>query len=289
MIERWMWRVVLVGVVAAMSIGGAATGVAAATSDDAADAADIIADAMPSKLKASERSCLQNKLSSSDLAPQIVAAGSLDAVDDTTGGAVLGLIANCAPRVLATAITGQDIFKGFDIPAKELRCLAKGFGSLDTATLAAAVGDTEFVNLATDQQDQVVSLMFGCMPTGIGRVLYSELSTDGSKPTARQAKCLGQGFGDVVGEAGGVAVFSGDDPPPEVVGSIMHAMADCTPDALVAVFAKSIRQSGAPKQVATCVAKGIVKDPDMIDVIVEAQSGDGATPPELGALITRCS
>ena len=288
---RGIGRVTAVCVTTALCVLGLASGALAATSSQADDAAGVVADELDTRPTSKERQCLVKRMTSkAAIAEQVASADDLSALDEATQVEVFRIVTDCVPRVLVEQFAGEDMFDGVDVPSSELDCLAQGFGSLDASVLAATLGDTEFEELPTESQDEVVGLVFECMPISVGRVMLAEFapSSNAAKLIDKQAKCVGRGFADAVGESGGVSVFAGEEPPAEVVGPMIKVIGSCTPDTLVAFLTKTFRDSGAPAKVAACVAKGIVRDDALLDEVIEAQTTDGAVPAGLEKLLAKC-
>jgi len=288
---RGIGRVTVVCVTAALCVLGLASGAVAASSSQADDAAGIVADEFDTRLTAKERQCVVKRMKSkSAIAEQVASTDELGALDEATQVEVFRIVTGCVPRVLVEQFAGEDMFDGVDVPRKELDCLARGFGSLDASLLTAVIGDTAFEELPTASQDEVVGLVFECLPISVGRVMLTEVvsSSAAAKATDKQATCVGRGFADAVGESGGASVLAGQEPPVEVVTSMLQVLGSCTPDTLVAFLTKTFRDSGAPAKTATCVAKGIARDDVLLAEVIEAQTTGGELPAGLQTLLGKC-
>ena len=287
--------VVLAGVVAVVTALGASSVAVAALVADPNAAITILAEDTSFSFDKQERQCLVQVLERRpSITRQVVgAAGGLAALPPTTKGAVLGMIARCASKEISRTLDfAPGLFDGEHVASGELRCFVTRLGSLDDDVLATMAGGGT-ASLSADEKAQVVGISFDCMPTAVGRGMVDQflkgVGAQAATVTDRAAECVGQGVGRSLVAADRASLVAGGDPPPAFTTALLKTMVRCTPDVMTTALTKSFRSSGAPPKVATCVAKGVVRDEALLEELVAAGTGGGSAAPGVEALVRRCS
>ena len=283
--RRSVWVAVLV---VAGIVGEVALPATAANRAQAQRATSVVADDLvASSLDAAEKKCITQAFTQrAGLASATARAGIFGRLSETKQAHVIGIVSRCAPDVLAKELVfgGTDL-GDLDMSDEELRCIAAGFGTLDDAVLVATMRDDDLDELDGASQEQLLSMMFDCVPTAAGKAFIEQLASTAGLDQAdleasdAQLRCVGEGIVDAIGP-GDLGSGLNDEPSLEFTTALVHAAARCTPDVLTKVLTQSMRDSGVPQHTAKCFAERIVADPELVREALAMESSGSDTPSE---------